>query len=207
MSSFRSKEPGMRRFKTIAGLFGVVWLAAPLAAQAAEAAVEHGAHELKDQLVPPTIWAIASFLVVLFVIWKKLLPKINAGLDQRAAQIREALAAATRARAEAEEAMKRHQADLEAARREARAIIDEGKADAERVKADIVQSAHQEKDEILVRARREIGLAKAAALEDLHHRSVELAFDLAERLIEKSLRPEDHEVLIRDRINALKVEA
>ena len=54
--------------------------------------------------------------------------------------------------------------------------------------------------EILDRAKREIDLAKSGALEDLHQRSVELAFDLTSRLIGKTLDPNDHQQLIKERI-------
>jgi F-type H+-transporting ATPase subunit b len=160
------------------------------------AADDHGG----GALVPPTVWAIISFLIVLFIIWKKLIPLINSAMDKRAAAIRESLEAAERARAEAQEMMRQHQADLETARHEARAIIEEGKRDAEAVKHKIVDSARHEAEAISARTRREIDLAKKAALEDLHHRSVALSIDLAERLVERSLDPADHQRLIQERI-------
>ena len=70
--------------------------------------------------IPTTIWAIVSFLVVLFILSKKLLPPILAAMDKRAQEIRESLDSAGRARAEAEEMIQRHQDDLAKAREKRR---------------------------------------------------------------------------------------
>jgi F-type H+-transporting ATPase subunit b len=153
---------------------------------------------------PSTIWAIVSFVLVLFVIVKMLMPKIIGAMDDRARQIRESLDAAERARLDSETAMKRHQDDLEVARHQARAIIEEGKSDAERLRAKIVTDGQRESEEILARARREIELAKQAALDDLHRQSVELAFGLAGRLVQKTLEPSDHQQLIQEQIRSFQ---
>lgn len=175
--------------------------------EAAEGSAEATeAHEAKP-IVPPTVWAILSFAVVLFIIAKKLMPPITGALDERARAIREALQAAEAARSEAEAAMKRHQDDLERARQEARAIIEEGKSDAEKLKARIVSDAQRESEEIAARARREIELAKHAALDDLHRQSVGLAFELASRLVHKSLDTSEHQQLIQEQIQSFQAGA
>jgi F-type H+-transporting ATPase subunit b len=180
----------------------VAILASPVALLAAPEGDGHG--EEAKAVVPPTLWAIVSFLVVLFILWKKVLPRILGAMDKRAQAIREALTAAERAKVEAEEMIARHQADLEAARREARAIIEEGKADAERVRAQIVEDARRESREISERAKREIQLAKQSALRDLHQEAVELSFGLASDLIQKNLDPKDHQELIDARIRSFQ---
>ncbi len=151
-------------------------------------------------LIPPTVWAVISFLVVLFILWKKLLPVITGAMDDRAAKIREALEAADQAKAEAEAAMATHQGNLETARQESRAIIEEGKRDAEKVKAQILEDANKEAAEISQRVSREIELAKEAALDDLHQRSVALSIDLASKLIDKNLEAEDNQKLIDETV-------
>ena len=159
----------------------------------------HGA-EASDPLIPQTVWAILSFLVVLFILWKMLIPKILGAMDSRAEKIREALAAADQARADAEAAMAAHQDNLETARQESRAIIEEGKRDAEKVKAQIILDANREAGEISQRVKREIGLAKEAALDDLHKRSVALSIDLAGKLIRKNLSAKENQKLIDETV-------
>ena len=155
----------------------------------------HGA-EASKPLIPQTIWAIVSFLVVLFILWKKAIPPILGAMDSRAEKIREALAAADQAKADAEAAMAAHQGNLETARQESRSIIEEGKRDAEKVKAQIIEDANQEAGEISQRVTREIQLAKEAALDDLHKRSVALSIDLAGKLIQKNLSAKENQKLI-----------
>ncbi|HLU47685.1 MAG TPA: F0F1 ATP synthase subunit B [Planctomycetota bacterium] len=187
--------------KAAAFVWGVAFLASPLA-QAAESNGEQASP--LDVKIPVTVWAIASFLLVLFIIVRKLMPRITAALDERARAIREALQAAEKARIEAEAAMKKHQDDLEKARQEARLIIDEGKRDAERLKAKIVSDAQRESEEITARARREIDLAKQAALDDLYRQSVDLAFALTSRLVQKSIDTSEHQQLIQEQIQSFR---
>ncbi len=155
----------------------------------------HGA-KASDPVIPQTVWAILSFLVVLFILWKKAIPPILGAMDSRAEKIREALAAADQAKADAEAAMAAHQGNLETARQESRSIIEEGKRDAEKVKAQIIEDASQEAGEISQRVTREIQLAKEAALDDLHKRSVALSIDLAGKLIQKNLSAKENQKLI-----------
>ena len=155
----------------------------------------HGA-KASDPVIPQTVWAILSFLVVLFILWKKAIPPILGAMDSRAEKIREALAAADQAKAAAEAAMAAHQGNLETARQESRSIIEEGKRDAEKVKAQIIEDANQEAGEISQRVTREIPLAKEAALDDLHKRSVALSIDLAGKLIQKNLSAKENQKLI-----------
>ena len=181
-----------------AGVYlAVACLPALLIAAEGEAGPAHGEEKA---VIPPTVWGILIFLAVLFILWKKAFPPITKGLEERARLIREALESAERAKKEAEALMQKHEASLEKARVEARAIIEEGKADAERVKEGIVQSARRETEELTSRARREIDLAKQAAIDELHRRAVTLSVEIASKLIKKNLKPEDHEDLVRESI-------
>ncbi len=141
-------------------------------------------------------WGVLAFVIVLVILWKKLFPPIIEALDRRERTIRESLEAAERAREEAQRMMAEHEDHLEKARSEARAIIDEGKADAERVKNSIVESARRESEEISARARRDIELAKKAAVDDLYRQAARLSFDIAEKVIQKSLDPKEHEGIV-----------
>ena len=190
-------NPRPGTFARFAVLPAALCLLAPLAARAAEepAGGEHG-----GMILPPTVWAILSFLVVLVILTKKLFPPIFAAMDKRAAEIRDALDAAAKARAEAAEMMSRHQADLARARQESAEIVEEAKRDALKLKDHIVESARKEAEEITARSRREIELAKHTALDDLHRRAIDLSFDLASRLIKKNLSHEDHKELIKERL-------
>lgn len=177
----------------------------PLVLQAADGEANHGAGATGvAPYVLPTIWAIISFVLVLLILTRKLFPVILQAMDKRAAEIRDALAAAERARAEAAQMMERHQADLDKARLESAEIIDEAKKDAVKLKDAILASARKESEEVTARSRREIELAKHSALEDLHRRAALLSVDIASKLIEKNLSLEDHKELIKERLQRFK---
>jgi F-type H+-transporting ATPase subunit b len=151
-------------------------------------------------VLPPTVWGILVFISVLAILWWKAFPPISAALEKRERLIRESLEVAERARKETQALMASHEESLEKARAEARAIIEEGKADALKVKDKIVEGARKEADELAERALREIDLAKDRAVDDLHRQAVELSMDIAEKVIRKTLRPEDHRELIAESI-------
>lgn len=189
-----------RRLVTLVAALAVVFL--PALALASDS--EGGASPNIIGNFFSTIWAVLSFAVVLFVLWKKLLPPILDALDRRSREIREGLEAAERARRDAEEMIRRHEDEMEKARQEARGIVEESKAEAEKLRESIVAEARSEAEEVVERARREIDLAKQSAVDELHRRSVSLSLDLAGRLIRKSLSEEEHRELIQERIDGFR---
>ena len=194
----RQARLGLLRWNSVLLAFAVVLLPALCLA------ADDGGHGESKVIVPQTVWAIISFAVVLFILWKKLLPPILDGMDRRALEIREALTAAEKAKADAEAVMQRHQDDLEAARKEAQLIIDEGKADAEKLRQQIVKDAERDAETIKDRAVKDIELAKQSALDDLHKQSVDISFDLAGQLIHKNLDREEHKGLVEERLRAIQ---
>lgn len=169
-------------------------LSAPLRA----AGDAHG--DAATPILPLTIWAIISFVIVLLVLTKKLFPPIMAAMDKRAEEIRESLEAAERAKAEAEQMIQRHEDQLAKARVEATAIIEEGRADAQKLKANIVESAKKDSEELVGRAQREIEQTKNNAVSELQQLSAGLAINIVNELIRKNLTAEDQKSLIEERI-------
>jgi F-type H+-transporting ATPase subunit b len=175
-----------------------------LAAQAEAGHAEHPPEKGEVQYISQAVWAIASFLVFLAILLKKVLPPIVKSMDKRARDIQAALNVAEQVRAEAKEMIARHEESLEKARKEAASIIEEGKSDALRIKESIIQSARKDAEEIAGRARREIEQAKTAAVDELDRRSVQLAVDIASKLMQKTLDAGQHQDLIQERIRVLK---
>ena len=170
-------------------------LAVPLLA-AEDGEAEGSLSETIQQYFKTSGWALLVFVVVLTILWKYLFPPIIQALDKRAKTIEDSLLAAQKTREEAEKMIAQHEASLETARSEGRAIIEEAKEDAIKVKDGIVADARRESGEIVERGRRELELAKKAAVDDLYRQSTALSFELAEKVIQKTLKPKDHEKLI-----------
>ena len=138
------------------------------------------------------LWTLASFLLVLGILWKFAWPRILETIDARATSIRDDLAAAKRAREEGERSLADYQRKLEAARAEAQKIIEEGKSDAMKLRDSILSDARAESGRMAERALREISLAEGKAREGLRQEAVNLAADMAGKVIGRAIRAEDH---------------
>ena len=62
---------------------------------------------------------------------------------------------------------------------------------------------HTEADAIMVRAKREIGIARDTAVKDLYALSGQLATDLAGKILQKELDAASHDRLIQESINQI----
>ena len=195
----------MRRRHILLGAFSaaLLLLLPTLGVGAEEHGAAAGGHaQPPHPVISQFVWALLSFIIVLFILLKKLIPPIQAAMDRRADEIRKALQAAEQARVDAQEMIRQHHADMESARKEAAAIIEEGKADAQRVKESIMASAKKEAEEVAGRALRDIDRAKRQALDELKQRSVDLSITIARDLIGRELDPAAHQDLIQQRIQS-----
>jgi F-type H+-transporting ATPase subunit b len=181
-----TKTPGR-----IAG--GAALLAAPLPLAAQEAG--GGLFALDPGL---SIWTIAVFLLVLFVLgkfaWKPLLGAVEA----REEGIRNAISEARETRYEAEKLLEEHRKQLADARRQAQEVVAEGREAGERLRKELEARAREDSEEILERARREIERERDRALDTIRRESVELALAAASRILQERLdQPSDRKLLER----------
>jgi F-type H+-transporting ATPase subunit b len=149
------------------------------------------------------LWTLISFGIVLLLLWKLAWKPIVSALDARAVRIHNDLETAETSRKEAEEMFHKHKAMIEYAHDEAQKIIVEGRSDAERVKNDIIEKANSEAQSIVGRAYREIDLAKEKAIEELRSEIVTLSTQIASKVIERNLTPEDQKKIVEDELSRL----
>ena len=176
----------------------VLWVLAALPASAAGGGDGEGNIFTGD--LGNMIWTLVVFGLVVLVLGKFAWGPILAGLQQREDFIRDSLEKAKADRDAAEERLARYEAKLNEARAEATAIVEEGRRDAEVLRQRIEQEAREEADKSVARARREIDIARETAVKELYTLSGNLATSLAGRIVERELKPEDHERLISDAI-------
>ena len=91
-----------------------------------------------------------------------------------------------------------HESKLAGAAAEVKQLVEQGRRDAERQKQQIIEEAQTAAQNEKQRALREIDAAKTAALQDLARSSVETAVDLAGKIVQRQLSPDDHARLITD---------
>lgn len=149
------------------------------------------------------IATVITFGIVVLVLGKLVWPHVLKALKDRENFIRESLESAKRDREEAEKRLKEYQTQIANARQEATAIVEEGRRDSEVLRRKTQDDAKKEADAIMVRAKREIGIARDTAVMDLYSVSGKLAADLAGKILQKELDASAHDRLIQDSIDQI----
>jgi F-type H+-transporting ATPase subunit b len=138
------------------------------------------------------------FLVLVAVLWRFAWGPISTGLAGREQAIADQIAAARAANDEARGLLAQYDQKLANAQEEVKAILDEARRDADHTRQEIVAAAQADARTERERARREIELATDQALKALAERSANVAVDLAGRIVQARLSPDDHAQLIQD---------
>jgi F-type H+-transporting ATPase subunit b len=128
-----------------------------------------------------------AFAVLFFFMWKWVLPRVGALLDERRKKIQGELEGAEAARREAEAELARYREQLANAREEANRIIEEGRKTAEQLRGDLQAKAEQEATATVARATEEIRAERDRVLRELSAQVGQIAVELAERVVEKEL--------------------
>lgn len=149
------------------------------------------------------VWTLVIFVLVIFVLGRFAWGPLLESLQRREEFIRRSLTEAKNDREAAEARLEEYESKLAAASSEAAELIDQGRRDAQTLRARIEEQAREESDKMIERATREIDLAKQTAIKDLYAISAELATQIAGRILERELSPQDHERLISESIQEL----
>jgi F-type H+-transporting ATPase subunit b len=145
-------------------------------------------------------------LVLLFLIYKYVLPPINKALEERQEKIRESLEAADKARADAEAADDERRNVLEEARHQAREIVATANRTADQVRTDATARGQAEYERIVGNAEVEISLARQRAVEEAAARMGEIVMEVVERVIGREVNAEAHRDLIDEAVAALRAD-
>ncbi len=146
---------------------------------------------------------VITFGLVVLILGKFVWPHVLKALKDRENFIRESMESAKRDRQEAEKRLQEYLDQIKNARQEATAIVEEGRRDSEVLRRKVQDEAKQEADAIIVRAKREIGIARDTAVKDLYSLSGELATNLAGKILQKELDAATHERLIQESIEQI----
>ncbi len=133
------------------------------------------------------------------VAWKPIMQ----GLEKRERGIAENIARAEKAAAEATAKLAEYEAKLAAAAEESQKIVAEARKDAETAGQKLVAAAQEEAALQRDRAVADIESAKRVALSELASQSTEVAMLLAQRVVGREVRSEDHQGLIQEMLSKL----
>ena len=149
------------------------------------------------------LWTLVVFGLVVFVLGKFAWGPLLGVIEEREKLIRSSLEQARDDREAAEARLKEYEQRLVDARAEATSIVEEGRRDADDVRARVEKEAREEADKTVERARREIELAREAAIRELFDITGALATNIAGKVVGRELKAEDHKRLIEDAIDEI----
>lgn len=158
---------------------------------------------IESGTISNAVATVITFGLVVLILGKFVWPHVLKALKDREDFIRDSLESAKRDRQEAEKRLQEYQEQIKNARQEATAIVEEGRRDSEVLRRKVQDEAKQEADAIIVRAKREIGIARDTAVKDLYSLSGELATNLAGKILQKELDTATHERLIQESIEQI----
>ena len=145
-----------------------------------------------------------NFGLLLFILIKLLYKPLMAKMNERTEAIRSSLEEAKAARVEAERERAEHTAKLQASLAEAQSIRATALKDAAEEQRRLVEGARAEAGRLVEAARNEMAQDVRRARQELRQEVADLATSVAERLIRKSLRDEDHRRIVDDAINRVE---
>ncbi|HET8834468.1 MAG TPA: F0F1 ATP synthase subunit B [Gemmatimonadales bacterium] len=133
------------------------------------------------------IWTVVVFVALLVILQRTAWPAILGAVEAREKALEQQLAEAERSRAEAAQLLAEHKKLMGDAKAQAHAIVLEARQLAEKERAVAMEKTKQEQDELLHRARREIGEERDRAVADLRREAVDLSLAAAGKLIGERL--------------------
>ncbi len=154
------------------------------------AAEEHGGQEAHHPILPETkeiVWGGLAFAILAaLIIWKGL-PAMRRALAARTARIEADLAAADRARSEAEAALAGLQSRLAGSRDEGARIVEEARQAADAMDRDAAVRLEDELRELRSRSGEDVSGSRARIEAELQAEAVSLAMGAAERIVRAQL--------------------
>ena len=142
-----------------------------------------------------------AFTILFFFMWKWVLPRVNAILEERREKIQGELERAEESRVAAERELTEYRAKLANAREESNRIIEEARKTADQLRRDLQGKAEQEAQATVVRAQEEIRAERDRVFQELRGEIGEIAVELAERVVGASLDAKSHQRLIDEYID------
>lgn len=148
-------------------------------------------------------WTGVSFLILLLIMWKYVVPAVAGVLDERANQIREDLERAEKAREAADKTLVDYQKQLDAAKNEAGEIIATARAEAQKIMEARTAELEAELTRKAEAAETKIAVAREKAVSELKAEAATLVVSAAEALLKESVDSKKAAKITDDALKAL----
>ena len=143
-------------------------------------------------------WTVVSFVLLMYLLNKYVIPAIGDILDSRASKISEDLGKAEKSREEAEVLLNSYKNQLSSAREMANATLEEARQGAARYRDEALAELNAELDKKRASALEEIDRAKTKAMGEIRLAAVEVAMMATEKLVAKTVSREDAEGMVQE---------
>ena len=149
------------------------------------------------------IWTLIVFGLLFVVLKKYAWPQILGAVEAREKKLADQIAETARLQEEAKRLVEQNQKALADAHGQATALLAEAKAQNERERVAAVERTKAEQDELLARARRDIGAERDRAIGELRSEAVDLSLAAASKLVGERLDSEADRKLVTSYLNSL----
>ncbi len=139
------------------------------------------------------VFELVSFAIIMWVMWKYVIPPINKAMTERQEKIKAQFDEAAQLKAEAEATEKENQAQLAEARAEASRIREEAREQGAQIIVQHREQAQVEAERITSNAQAQIDVERAQALSQLKGEVGSIATTLAGRIVGESLDDDDRQ--------------
>jgi F-type H+-transporting ATPase subunit b len=130
---------------------------------------------------------VIAFLLILWIVWRYVLPYIQGPLQKRQELIAKGVQEAEEANKRLAEAEKRYQDALKEARAEAAQIRENARAEAQRTIEELRTQAQEEAARIVARGDEQLQNQRGAIVRELRAEIGTLAVELAEKIVDQRL--------------------
>ena len=132
-------------------------------------------------------WTIVTFLIVFAILrWKAWGPILSL-VEEREKQIASSIESAKRERAEAEKLLAEQKTAIAEARRDAQEMLRRNQQEVEKFREELMAKSRKEADEFKASAQREIQEQKAKAIAEVKAIAVDLAMEVAGKLLNERM--------------------
>lgn len=142
---------------------------------------------------------LVIFLVVLWVIWRYVVPPIKRVMNQRQEMVRKQIQESQDASERLEAAERKYQDALDEARTEAAKIREGARSEAQRIKEEMREQAEQEVAGVRQRGEEQLATQREQVVRELRSEIGNLAVTLSERMVGESLADESRRSATVDR--------
>jgi F-type H+-transporting ATPase subunit b len=148
-------------------------------------------------------WTLVTFILVALVLRAKAWKPVLDLVAERENQIKKAIETAQHERAEAERLLAEQKAVLAEARRGAAEMMRRNQADVERFREELMAKSRQEAEQLKADAQKVIQEEKARAIAEVRAVAVDLAIEIAAKLIDERLDDAKQRALAQEFIEQL----